>query len=83
MEVSNLKYINPSEETYSIKIKAPKYKEICKRTFIGTLSVVTKNWKQTYYEVLQLFKSLATDNIHQLLREEKASIRAMCSHDPF
>lgn len=30
---------------------------------------------------MQLFKSLSTDNILQLLKEGKASIRVICSHD--
>lgn len=55
---------------------------MCIRVFIVTLFVVTKNWKQTTMEcILQLLKALSTDDIPQLLREGKASIRGMCSHD--
>lgn len=58
-----------SEETCSIKIKAPKYKKICIRMFIATLFIVTKSWKLEY--ILHLFKTLLIVNTYQLSREKQ------------
>lgn len=68
LKVSNLKYINSSEEAYSIKIKVQKYKKICIRMFIATLFIVTKSWKLEY--ILHLFKTLLIVNTYQFLREK-------------
>lgn len=49
--------------------------------FIATLFVVTKLETNLLWSILCSYKSLSVDNILHLLREGKASIRVICSHD--